>query len=207
MRSLDLNLCKDGYQIANINCIDLPIAAVARCFNFHYYNYYCFYYCFFANWTDIDFWQWQLKDKILNKFGLSLQAYPIKNRSQLISFIKCHIDQNHPIIMIVKYNSLFYYHEYLNRSYTSDHAFIISGYDSDRSLVEIRECVLARHIIQPEIKADILFPLQLTVDLLIDIWTQSNRSFKNENSSFYNTMITPQKARKYLHANILQIIK
>lgn len=90
---------KNGYNASQINCIDIPIAGASGYYNYENYFYYCFYYSMFTNWTNIKNNHWlTLRNEILKKIGLTMVVNKIDDSSQLIPFIKSHIDNMQPLI-------------------------------------------------------------------------------------------------------------
>ena len=194
LKSLKFDIYKNGYNASKINCIDIPIAGASGYYNYENYFYYCFYYSMFTNWTNIKNDHWlTLRNEILKKIGLTLVVNKINAPSQLIPSIKSHIDNMQPLILIAKYNSLFYSGSYLNMADKGSHGIIISGYDTERPLIIVRESVHIDNDLFSTVKVEALAKFQITDDILLDIWNKTNTSYREENSPFYNTLYSIEK--------------
>ena len=139
INSIGFDLFTDGYNVDQINCIDLTTAVASSNNNYNNYYYYCFLYCVSVNWPNNN--QSDMLtciNNILNKLGLALKFKTIEDQDQLIPFIQQTIDKKQPLILITGLNALFYDFRYRTDT-TVDHAIIISGYDDERSLIISRD--------------------------------------------------------------------
>ncbi|NJD01338.1 MAG: discoidin domain-containing protein [Ruminiclostridium sp.] len=180
LKSLKIDYYSNGYSGMHTNCIDNPIAGAAGYYNYDNYFYYSFYYSIFKNWTSSKKYDWlTFREEILGKLGLRLKFNEITNPSELIASIKENIDNNCPIVMIVKYCTLFFLGSYLTDT-KLNHAIAISDYDSEKKIIVIRECLLNKEVTQNVMRGDPFFKLQLTEDLISDMWLKSNNFFKDD---------------------------
>lgn len=210
LQSLDLNLYLDGYNFEQINCVDLPIAALAGYYNNENYYNYCFYYAFYNNWDIPDTKNVQtFRNEILKKLGMKMNSYKIEDNNNLFSFIKESIDDKIPILFLASYRSLFYYSNYKEEN--GSHGVIISGYDSERSLIIIRDSKVVDRMENPSIdellSADPFYKLQLTEDMLSNIWFESNKIYKEDNESLYNTIFRIEKMDKLKILSFYDVIE
>lgn len=207
---LDLSLYLNGYNFEHINCIDLPLAASAGYYNNDNYFYYCFYYAFYKNWGRIANVDNQIfRNNILKKLGLRMTPYKIENTDALFSFIKESIDCKNPILFLVNYNSLFYYANYKQEN--GSHGIIINGYDTERSLVLIRDSKVVDRMDNPEIdelfNSDPFYKLQLTKSIFENMWIESNKIYKEHSPSLYNTLFRIEKIGQSDVLNFYDIIE
>ena len=194
LKSIEIDVYSNGFNASKINCIDIPIAGATGCYNYENYFYYCFYYSMFLNWTDMENEDWlSFRNEILKRLGLRMIANRIDDFSQLISTIKFHIDNLHPLILIARYNSLFYYNSYLKMDYKASHGIIISGYETDKPIIVIRESVHIDKEIFNFLKVQSLSKFLLTENMLKDMWNITNISYKEENNPNYNIIYNIEK--------------
>ncbi len=173
---LDIDLYQNGYNNFGINCLDEAIAYASGYFNYYNYFLYCFIYSAFTNWGDIHFPQNQ--DIILGKLGLSIKNNEIKDSKFLLPIIKSKIDNQNPLCIVVDYFHLFYNNDFYKRVHTP-HGIVVTGYDSERSIITIREnCHVGW-------KAP-FYEFNLEERMLQNIFEQSNDYFKKFSSSFYS---------------------
>lgn len=208
LKSLEISAYQDGYNISQIDCINLPIAGAAGSFKHENYHYFCFYQCLLDNWTDMSDGSFiTSKSYIFEKLGLSLKTYQATTAQEFVKIIKSSIDNRNPAFILVKYNTLFYYKEYKNENYQSNHTLLISGYDAEKEIIVIREFSHIRQAIWPTISADILCELRLTNQMLIDIWEKSNKALKKEDKSCYQSVFVVETSGSYRVNNIVDLLR
>jgi hypothetical protein len=193
LKTLGIDYYANGYRGIHANCIDVPIAGAAGYHNYNNYFYYLFYYCMNNNWASSKKYNWiSFREDIFNKLGLRLRFCEVASPSKFISSIQGNIDNKCPIVMIVKYCTLFFLNLYLTDS-KSSHAIIINEYDSDRKIVVIRERLLNSKVTEGVMRGDPFFKLQLTEDLILDIWLKTNNLYRESNNIFYNKLLGIEK--------------
>lgn len=206
-RFLDMShYCTDGFRNDNTTCIDVPIAVSAGYYNYNNYFYYLFYHSVLHNWTDTSLKDWQgLKSMVVRKLGLELVPNEINNTCEVIPKIKEKLDLSIPVVMPTKYKSLFYF--YLSGNPDAAHFILVSGYDSKRNYMYIRDINHlyesgAQQYMTPHSTG--LFGIFMTEKMLEDIWDDSNIYFKKEggpqsqeyycfDSSFHNILYSLEK--------------
>jgi hypothetical protein len=201
-KSLNIDYYKNGFNVGQVNCIDLSIAGAAGFYSYANYFYYCFYTTLFSNWTGAGTEDWlkfianpiERGNVVLNKLGLELKPNHVEDASQVIQFIKYHIDNQHPLIFFA-----FYKHLFFDRNYMDDaggnllHGVLVNEYNSKTSVIGIRDCTITRDEVQPEIKADALFRLRLTEDMVSDIWMKSNALLRENGQFLFDTVFSMEK--------------
>jgi len=197
-KRLEINLYADGFDATHLNCIDLPIAGALGYYDYNNYYYYCFYHCILNNWSKAENKDWlALRNNILQKLGLTLYPITIKDPSSFIPIIKSEIDKQHPLLMLVKYFYLFYHVGYLDDEYRHiSHGIIINGYESEKSLVSIKEYAHIENDLKSLTKSYLLCDLVLTENIIQDVWTKSNTIFNQENTNNFNTLYSIQSIGK-----------
>ena len=188
-KKLDIPLYVDGYNVTMINCIDLPIAASAGYFNSDNYYYYAFYISFLNNFDDTSNFS-DIRDVVLEKLGLNIKKYTLNTPEEMLPLIKDNINKEQPVLLMVKYKALFYDSRYLLPN-TGNHCFIVSDYNSERSIWGIRESSLTYGGV---FKSNPMLRLQLTDKMLYDIWNLSNEDFIKENSHNQNCIYCIEKS-------------
>jgi hypothetical protein len=199
-KSLNIDYYKNGFNVGQVNCIDLPVAGAAGFYNYDNYFYYCFYTTLFLNWAGVGTKEWikenpiERMNVVLNKLGLELKPNHVEDASQLIQSIKYHIDNKHPLIFFA-----FYKHLFFDRNYMNDvggnllHGILVNEYNTETSVIGTRDCTITRDEVQPEIKADALFRLRLTEDMVSDIWEKSNELLKKNGKFLFDTIFSMEK--------------
>jgi hypothetical protein len=175
--------CIDGYRNDYTTCIDVPIAVSAGYYRHENYFYYLFCLAAAHNWGNISINDWQaLKGGIVHKFGLELMSLRIDNYPDLIPVIHGKLNQSIPVLMPAIYKAMFYF--YLSGNPDSAHFILVSGYDSKRQCICVRDI---NHLYEAGVeqlmlvKATGLFCLFMTEEMLLDIWVKSNKIFIQEN--------------------------
>lgn len=201
LKALAMDNYLDGFSSENFSCIDIPIAGATGYYHYDNYFYFLCYRSVFNNWSndymnecyfDFDQWMKQTND-ILIKLGLILRVHVIQDATQLRSHIKKSIDQHNPVIMPVTYGSLFYnISAYMNEPDEAS-AVIVSEYDEEKSVVVIRDKSHVLDVMQENERGDPLCRLQLTEDMLWDIWEKSNQQFKKMHGFFNNKLLVIDK--------------
>ncbi len=208
LNSLNISLYKNGYSVNNISCLDIPIAGAAGYFDLDNYFYYCFYVSYFRNWTSVAMDDWSTRAPILQQLGLTISPLPVRSTAHFLRLVRENLEQRLPLLMYVKYRSLFYYPDYQDQTNNSDHAILISGYDPERALMVIRECSITRKLTQPENRGDALFPLQLRNRMVIEIWQNSRRIYRKEKPGFVtNLYVIRPNGSQTVRTDYLSVVK
>lgn len=132
-----------GYPVDRMNCVDNPIAHCSGIFNYDNYYYYSFIFSLSRLWgipsEDKAFPQRVIN--ILNVLGLTLRCNETDTLDEAIRIIKKKIDENKPPIIYTTYSTLFYSDFYNSNDAASfmNHAISVFKYNSEKSLISIRE--------------------------------------------------------------------
>jgi len=189
LKELDIDYYFDGFTVHDTNCIDNPIAGALGYFSRENYFYYSFYCSLYKNWPNINTLDFvSARGKILNKLGIANDYIDVDD-DELINLIIDCINTKGPLVMIVKYNTVFYLPQYMTDD-NSSHAIIINGYDDSKKLIYIKECMLHDNIAGKVVDSNPFFGLKITYDMLLTIWKDSNQIFKNEHNYFANKIIS-----------------
>lgn len=184
---LDIDNYYDGYKSSELNCIDLPIAAAAGFSNRDNYFYYCFLYCLHMN-LHLDFQSnWvENRDSILKNMGLQFEAVAVDKSNLIKQVIRC-IDEECPVILIVKYGSLFYSRYFGWGTY--NHGLVLSDYNKTYGLIGIRDReIVKEHIENGYFSSDVMHRMTLESEHVISIWEKSNKQFKSENLPYSDSI-------------------
>ncbi len=195
-KALDIDLYKNGFDVRYIDCIQGPIAAASGYFNHEYYFYYCFLHSILGNKynyfrTDIS----EHANNILDGMGLRLEKINCSSYSfdEVLLRITEEIQAGRPVIMVVKYNSLFYSMYYKNSSFTANHGIIVNEFNEVNSTFGIKEATLLRDSIDAFENRDVFFSLHITYDMLKAIWADSNQQFRYEKAFFEDSIYSLRK--------------
>lgn len=116
--------------------------------------------------------------------GLVLNETTINGDNCLIQTIRNCIDNNNPVFMITRYSALFYHIEYMIDSF--DHGITINEYDAERALIGIRDIFQSRDTDKYDVSP--ISRIQLKDEMIIEIWTNSNRIYEKNNAQFLNKL-------------------
>lgn len=216
---LDIDLYFDGFNVGQVNCIDLPIAGAAGLYRRENYFYHCFYFGLFVNWTDINETEfYEFRNDILAKLGLTIHRHKIETSQELFTLIRTSIDHNIPVVFYSRYKYLFYSIFYMDDNVIhsrTEHGLLATGYDAERSIFQLRDIKVLDSESNPGIEkfyqADPLYKLQLTERMVDEIWTPSNDSFRDDTSfmrnTYHNTALTIERSGEPLINNYRDIIR
>lgn len=199
--SLDIDLYKDGYDINVMDCIDIPIAAATGFYQSENYFYYLLLLSAKSNWGEVVFDinanarldYFNVRNSILKYLGLTIKVHKAEERAEMLKITKTCIMNNIPALLIIKYKVLFYYRYYMHSNGDIPHALIVDEWNSDTSVLKIRDNAFLRDMQISDSKADILFPIRLTESMVADIWENSNREFKEQRHLFSNSVYSIEK--------------
>ncbi|WP_054741543.1 hypothetical protein [Cellulosilyticum ruminicola] len=187
-RTLDIDMYTDGFSFDKIDCINGPISASAGYYERNYYFYYSFLYgiCIQAL-REQEVKLEKYTTFILQEMGLSLAKIDEidKTTDEVMEDIKQLIIQGNPVILVVKYNALFYNMYYKDYEHAVDHAIIVNEYIDKNNTFGIRETTLLQDIVKVDGNSNVYFPLRITEQLLKEIWDLSNAQFNQEESQYY----------------------
>ncbi|WP_313558763.1 hypothetical protein [Ruminiclostridium cellobioparum] len=210
-RVLDIDIYKNGFSADSVDCINGPVAAAAGYYSYEFYFYYCFLHCIYIQTSICDKLYNELNldeyaTLILENMGLALRKIDCTDMSdiEVISNISKVIMDGMPVVLVTKYNSLFYNTYYKSDTFKMNHAFIINEYLDDKNVFGIKESTLLRNIIDAYKNTDIFFPLHITEAMLSDIWKIANEQFILENSAFYKKFYSlEKKTHKVINTNFI----
>ncbi|AEY64971.1 hypothetical protein [Clostridium sp. BNL1100] len=182
-KALDIDLYKNGFDYKNVDCIQSPIAAATGYFNHDNYFYYCFLHSIagaYENYSQCD--PSDYSNKILCKLGLELKKIDCRGCTpeDVISMTAEEILFGRPVIMVVKYNSLFYNVYYKNMGFKLNHGLLVNEFNESNKTFCIKD-QLYKDILDTYKNA--FFPLHITFDMLKVIWEHSNKQFRRELAS------------------------
>ncbi len=188
IKSLDISMYEDGYDVAQVDCLHNPVAAATGYFSRINYFYYCMLHgllCIMEGYDEHTFYN--RCNKVLEIIGLKLNIIDItSNMEENIELIKKSIDNDKPIIVITKYNALFYNAYYRNTEFKSNHGIIVNAINTENCTVGIKEMTLLRDTGLLRENTDVHYSLQITYDILKNIIVDSNEQFILEGSQFQN---------------------
>lgn len=199
LKKLNIDLYLDGYNYAQVNCVELPIAAACGSYNKNNYFYYSFYYSLYNNYGN----EVIHTDRILNNIGLKLVAHTVHKKDQLLNLIFEKIDLNIPIVFISKYSELFWCKSFVMAPLK--HAFLINGYWKEENIIIVRDSFIVNKFsnkgIDDLIKASPMYEFSITEDMVSDIFEKNLEI--GENESLYSVEIFEE----HFTFNMIDMIK
>ncbi|NJD02378.1 MAG: hypothetical protein FIA99_07250 [Ruminiclostridium sp.] len=183
LNSLNIDCYENSYSPNHVSCFAIPVGAACGYYNYDNYYYYLFYHCINENWPNKKIHGLDRTVDKLSKLGLTIKLNRADNADEFVASIKSKIDNQSFVIMPAVYIYLFYFPQYKNNPTT--HFFIISGYDPQRSAIQIRDTI-RDFVLTPG-----LYVWQMHESLLKEIRTSSNNFFKEKGPDnlcdiFYN---------------------
>lgn len=171
MKNLPTNYYIDGFNVEDINCWDMTLACASGIYEKENYYFYCLLYAVYMNWPDNG---QKGTDKILKLLGLQLIQYPIETEEQLLNQIYRSIDCHCPILMILRYNTIFFNSLYKKET-EMKHLLMVTGYDRETGLLNIRDYLIARNLVKAALPgdADIFVDLPVKNEYLLEMWRES----------------------------------
>lgn len=187
----------DGYKTSDINCVDLPIAACTGHFNRDNYFYYCLCYSYLLNWVcSFDDDWFEIRSRLLSLLGLEFKKIKVDSETELFHKVIQCMKEEHPVIFIVKYGSLFYSRYY--KWGTFNHGLIINDFNDEYKIFGIRDReVIREHIDSGIFSSDVMHRIQVDYDQLFKIWEKSNTLFEEEQSIHYHTFYSINRANDH----------
>lgn len=199
IKSLDISLYEDGYSLAQIDCLHNPVAAATGYFSRINYFYYCLLHgllCCMEGYDESTYCN-QCND-VLSVIGLKMiQINITNNKTKNIELIKYSIIREQPVILITKYNSLFYNPYYKNAEFKTNHGILVNAVNDETETVGIKDVTLMRDMGLFRDDTIIHYPLQVTTQMLSDIIEYSNLQFVSEDSQFANAVFCIESNKNY----------
>ncbi|MHB1484858.1 MAG: discoidin domain-containing protein [Saccharofermentanales bacterium] len=169
-----------GFDHRLFDCIDLPIAFATSYYRSEYYYCYCLIICVIDNWGKNNGDFNKSKNHILNKLNLKISSYKVSSREGFVNTIKQLVDMKKPVYFILDYYYMFYASTlYMNQHIP--HGVLITGYDETRKLFIMQESA--------HMNFTGLYPLQITEDILYDMWEKSNSYFSGIKNSISENLL------------------
>lgn len=190
---LKINYFPQGYDIEDLNCIELLHAQALSSFCYDYYFYYSFYCSLVYNWLsteDSDITDFQ--NRIMNKLGIEYKYIIVEDQEKVLDNIKECINNDKPVILRTNYKCLFYSDGYMLDN-MNNHATYIAGYDSEKQLIFIQDFEAVERYEIKHTRGQIFFKMRLTEEMVKDIWNKTCRFFEEKNSIFMNKLFYIEK--------------
>ena len=201
MRSLDIDMYTNGFNVSHIDCIHNAFAAACGYYDYENYFKYCFLHCIYQNYDKTtNLFSINHCDEVLTAMGLTLKInkYNSVSTNNVILKIANEIKNGYPVVLVTKYNSLFYNEYYKDFNFKTNHAIIINGYDDTRDLFTIKDINLIRDISTTYENSDIQFSINITSKMLSDIIKIANEQYIDENNTYANKFFSISQVNKQL---------
>ena len=201
MKSIDYESFYNDYSVSQLNCIDLSIAAYIAQQSKELYYVYCFLFAALNNYENNIFnnvvhkkdYEDAVRNEVLKLMGYSIKYIHANSKEELFQIIKDGVDSKQPVIMDVKYQTLFFYKNYKDEKETKFTTMIANGYNDKNDTVNVLDMSLERQTFSKLFKGEFLYSLQMPIDMVYEIIQKTKElisdydSFtsNNEKSLFY----------------------
>ena len=165
----------EGYSVKYIDCMDIAYAGATGSYSEDNYYKYCFLQSVYSNWSSHRDHS-NIARQVLGEIGLVENRIEVSNFSDLLDILSDKLGESIPCILLVRDRCCFYCEQYLE-DHNALHFILVSGIDTNKSIVEIREYMHIRNSIAPLCHSDMLCPLNITFNMLKNIWEESNKTF------------------------------
>lgn len=184
----NIDLYKNGYTIQEFDCIQIPMAGACGAFDYDNYYYYACITCISDNWNSKENMSksfLEYNKQLLDVLNLKFEAHKKMNKQECFDFISQSLMGKKVILLKVKYKWIFYNKHYKDDIGDTYHMLVVDSYDADKKCVTVRDTAFFRHIKVLQTDADILFPIQLTDEILWDMFSKTQEdSDQNEELAF-----------------------
>lgn len=194
-KTLKISTYEDGFDVNTVDCINNAIAAASGYFQRDYYFMYSFLCSVFGmmdgyGYSESDFVE--RTNSLLGYLGLSIQKIDISQmeEKEIAESIQNEIQSGHPIILLVKYNTLFFHPNYHDMNDSNNHGIIVNAYNSDVNTYGIKDITILDNQIKVKENSNLHFQLRITQDMLMTILQESNVQHLNEQNQYCNTIYT-----------------
>lgn len=168
MKHLKMDYYLDGFNVEQISCWDLSLACASGYFERENYFYYCFLHTLYQNWNMC---HGDISQNVLNVLGIKKHEKGIKDEKDLIETIYESIDRGCPILLVARYNDVFFDSLY-KKGTKGRHCFLISGYDKEQEIVILKDYLITKEFVRVALEKDVgaFIDFRITNAQLINIW-------------------------------------
>lgn len=159
-----------------LDCIKNPIAYAASSFDSPNYNKYFLMSYYYETWKNSDMTFLECQNRLLSPLKLEMKEENCGTKDLFVKMAQTHINQDEPVFVFLDYYHIFYNTSFYKSRHIS-HGIIITGYNETNNTFGLRE----RIVIQP----DGLYYLQLTEDMVYDMWEASCISMQRDRKIYY----------------------
>ncbi|WFR57110.1 hypothetical protein QA584_26450 [Anaerocolumna sp. AGMB13025] len=213
---LNIDMYKNGYSKEMFDCIDIPLAAAAGYYNYDYYFYYGMLTAVERNWGSSYLLDFDTIDNVINTrndnvlkvIGLQMITHLIDKKEDVLDRLKESLQRKVPILLYVQHCSLFYNLYYKDGTGENLHLLIIDGYDPDKNIFRVRDNAFLRGVEILDKDSDIMFPIQLTENMIMDIWNyNTENTVKDYMSQYLNRFFTLESVASSCNLTFQDILK
>lgn len=177
MKNLLIDYYADGFNVEEIDCWDMTLACACGVYNKENYYFYSFLYAMFNNWP------WSNKpvtEQVLKLLGVGQNEYHVNSGEELINKIYDAIDLGNPVLMLLRYNKIFFNSLYKKES-DLNHVLLITGYDKERQLLNVRDYLFAKKFTKAVVQgsADIFIDFAIKDEYVIEMWQETKKEGVN----------------------------
>ena len=177
MKVIEYESFYNDYSVSQLNCIDLSIAAYIAQENKELYYTYCFLVAALNNYENQVFknikhkkdYEDAVRNEVLRLMGYSQVYKKANSKTELYELIKNCIEIKLPLIIDVKYQTLFFYKNYKDENEKKFTTLIANGYNEKNDTVNVLDMSLERQTFSKLFKGEFLYPIQIEMDMLDEI--------------------------------------
>ncbi|MCB5288387.1 MAG: BtrH N-terminal domain-containing protein, partial [Candidatus Cloacimonetes bacterium] len=204
-KELKIDWYTDGFDgVYYLDCQAICVAASAGYFNIRCYYFYCYLEIYFRYW---DYFCRDRSRTILKLLGMKISRLLPKDKKEVKNYVIDSLNGNKPVILFPNYTALFYCGTYKMKVKSEEnvaHGILVVGYDDERSVVTIADPMLIQYknldeynkYIEPFTVSPPFTKLQITNDMLFDMWERSECKY----------IITIEKREEPMIENINELI-
>ncbi|SET04633.1 hypothetical protein [[Clostridium] polysaccharolyticum] len=172
---LSTDLYRKGVSIKEYNCLQIPSAAAVGCYDYDNFFKFLFLTTVYNNWgkddclVDIEPDDIRIEEiaAVLKLLGFRLHSYAPEDKENFLNTVKNSIINGTPVLLLVKYNAMFFNLYYMSELGDKWHFLLIDKWNSHTHTFTVRDNSFLRGI-QAE-GNDIMFPITLTEDMVWEL--------------------------------------
>lgn len=182
--SFDINSYKDGFSNDEYTCIDIPMAGACGVYDFENYYKFCLTLSFHALWNAPEEWLadgrwWDYVGSLtpcLEELNFQQNKIAVHSKEDFLEKVEYNMQKGCPIMILTSYDKLYYHKYYQTEEGKQNHLLLIDSWNTDTKILTIRDStfLIGQNLVERDI--NVLFPLNLTEDMVWDIVESSDKS-------------------------------
>ena len=182
------------YGVENSNCYVVPLSFSTGLFDAKNYLFFNLLWAFEVNWG-IGAINEITDNPLLEILGLNTRSIQVSEKTETIEAIRTEINNGSLVLIPVRYNKVFYSRFYMT-DYQFVHPIVVTGYDNERHIFEIYDSDIKYDVGAIALKGETMLKLQITDDMLFDIFSKSSETFTEEYTSFRSKLFSMDASKE-----------